>query len=163
MQRTLLVLILILSAVLLLASCNKDAGTNSSENNNSPGKILWVEVPDSIQIPSEGSFHKALVKAAVEDPDGLNDVDSVYFYSRKPDGTLANGGHPFPMVDNGKPFNINNPWVEAGDEKAGDGVYSLTILMDAKAQVGRFYFTFYMRDKAGHLSESVIDSVEVYR
>ncbi len=161
MQKIALIVSVISLIALLTAGCDKGTGPHSQ--NNSPGKILWVEVPDSMQIPPEGKFRKALVKAAVEDPDGLSDVDSVYFYSRKPDGTLANKGLPLLMVDNGKPFNINNPWVEAGDEKAGDGIYSLTILIDNSAPVGKFYFTFYMRDKAGHLSPSVIDSVEVYQ
>ncbi len=147
--------------VFVTASCDDDS--TGPKKDNQPGEILWVQVPDSIQIPPQGTFHKALVKAAVQDPDGLSDVDSVYFYSRKPDGTLANNGLPLVMVDNGKPFNISNPWVDAGDEKAGDGIYSLTILIDNNAQTGRFYFTFYMRDKAGHLSPSVTDSIEVYQ
>ncbi|NOX88408.1 MAG: hypothetical protein GXO77_05220 [Calditrichaeota bacterium] len=141
----------------------KDNGTGPEEK-NVPGKILWVEVPDSIQIPEAGYFNKALIKAAVQDSNGLDDVDSVYFYSRKPDGTLANKGKPLTMVDNGKPFSISgDPWVDAGDEKAGDGIYSLTILIFNDAQAGRYYFTFYMRDKAGNLSDSIIDSIEVYR
>ncbi len=163
MQKIILFLTIVVMAAFFMTACGDDNGTNPTEKNKGAGKILWVEVPDSIQIPPEGTFRKALVKAAVEDPDGLQDVDSVYFYSRKPDGTLANNGKPLPMVDNGKPFNINNPWVDAGDEKAGDGIYSLTILIDNSALTGKFYFTFYMRDKAGNLSDSVIDSVEVYQ
>ncbi len=160
MRRIIISLLFVILTVIFVLRCH-DNGTGP-EKENRPGKILWVEVPDSIQIPPQGMFRKALVKAAVQDSDGLGDVDSVYFYSRKPDGTLANNGRPLPMVDNGKPFNINNPWQEAGDEKAGDGIYSLTILIDNSAQIGTFYFTFYMRDKAGHLSPGVTDSIEVY-
>ena len=155
------ILTAMLLTALMLAGCN-DNGTGPKKENQ-PGEILWVEVPDSIQIPPPGKFHKALVKASVQDPDGLSDVDSVYFYSRKPDGSLANKGLPLLMVDNGKPFNISNPWVEAGDEKAGDGIYSLTILIDNSAAAGKFYFTFYMRDKGGHLTPGVKDSIEVYQ
>ncbi len=153
---------ILLLTLLLLMQCG-DSGTGPEKKENVPGKILWVKVPDSLKIPEPGFWTTALVEAAVQDSDGLADVDSVYFYSRKPDGTLANNGKPLPMVDNGKPFNINNPWVDAGDEKAGDGIYSLTILIDNSALTGKFYFTFYMRDKAGNLSDSVIDSVEVYQ
>ncbi len=155
--------LLLLFAALLIGQCN-DSGTDSGkEEKNVPGKILWVSVPDSIQIPPAGYFNKALVTAAVSDSNGLDDVDSVYFYSRKPDGTLANDGKPLVMVDNGKPFKITNPWEEAGDEQAGDGIYSLTILIDNSAQTGTYYFTFYMRDKGGNLSESLTDSIEVYQ
>lgn len=107
-----------------------------------PGRILWVDVPDSIAIPPAGYFNKALVTAAVQDSNGLDDVDSVYFYSKKPDGTMANNGRPLVMVDNGKPFNISDPWEQAGDEQAGDGIFSLTILIDNSGP-GRallFYF-----------------------
>ena len=161
MRKFSLMLLIVMVAIVFTVGCH-DNGTEPKQENR-PGKILWVKVPDSIQIPPQGSFRKALVQAAVQDSDGLGDVDSVYFYSRKPDGTLANNGRPLPMVDNGKPFNINNPWQEAGDEKAGDGIYSLTILIDNSAPIGRFYFTFYMRDKAGHLSPGVTDSIEVYQ
>ena len=140
--------------------CDNGTGPEKKEK-NVPGRILWVDVPDSIAIPPAGYFNKALVTAAVQDSNGLDDVDSVYFYSKKPDGTMANNGRPLVMVDNGKPFNISDPWEQAGDEQAGDGIFSLTILIDNSAQAGRYYFTFYMRDKGGNLSESVVDSIEV--
>ena len=153
---------ILLLTLLLLMQCG-DSGTGPEKKENVPGKILWVKVPDSLKIPEPGFWTTALVEAAVQDSDGLADVDSVYFISRKPDGTLANNGQPFLMVDNGKPFNVNNPLVEAGDKKAGDGIYSLTIFLDNTNQPGRYYFTFYMRDKAGHRSAGVVDSIEVYQ
>ena len=155
--------ILILIAIFtILWHCDDNSSGPDKNEKNVPGRILWVSVPDSIIRPEQGFLNRALVTAAVEDSNGLDDVDSVYFYSKKPDGTLGFEGKPLVMVDNGKPFNINgNPFIEAGDEKAGDGIYSLTILIDHSAQLGRYYFTFYMRDKAGHLSEGVVDSIEV--
>ncbi len=149
--------------VLLMTGMLWLACSNSTEPNKGPGQIVKTEVPDSIAIPPAGYFNRALVKAWVEDPDGLSDVDSVYFFSQKPNGEYANGGKPFPLVDNGMPFNIQNPWEEAGDEKAGDGIYSLSILVPNDAQTGRYLFTFYMRDKAGNLSEAKVDSIEVYK
>ncbi len=149
--------------ILLTAALVWWACSSPEEPNKGPGQIIKTEVPDSIAIPPAGYFNRALVKAWVEDPDGLKDVDSVYFYSQKPDGNYARGGAPFTLVDNGKPFNIQNPWEEAGDEKAGDGIYSLTILVDNEALTGKYIFTFYTRDKAGNLSEPKIDSIEVYK
>ena len=143
--------------VLVIISCS-----NPTEPNKGPGEITKVEVADSLQIPETGNLSKALVQAWVTDPDGLNDVDSVYFYSQKPDGSYANGGNPLSMQDNGKPFSISDPWNGVGDAKAGDGIYALTILMDTNALPGRYIFTFYSRDKKGNLSLSVQDSIEVY-
>ncbi len=155
-------LIFILPAVLiLLASCS-DSGTGSNGETppNDAGEITQTEVPDSMEIPTEsGSYNRELVKVWVSDPQGLDDVKSVYFYSRKPDGTLANNGDSLLLVDNGKGFNYNNPWDEAGDEQAGDGIYSLSILMFIDTQPGKYVFTFYMEDKGGNQSEGVKDSV----
>lgn len=150
-------LVLIALGMLILIACS-----NPTSSNEGPGVITGVEVPDSLQIPAPGNLSKALVRAWVSDPDGLNDVDSVYFYSRKPDGAYANGGFPLLMQDNGKAFNISDPWNGVGDATAGDGIYSLTILMDVNALKGRYIFTFFSRDKDGNLSQAVTDSIEVY-
>jgi hypothetical protein len=120
---------------------------------NLPGKFLQITAPDTLQIPSGlGSYNRGLLTASVSDPEGLSDIDSVYFFSLKPDSTYANNGLPFLMVDNGQPFNILNPLVESGDSIAGDGIYSLSLLVYDDANPGLYTFTFYMRDKAGNLS-----------
>lgn len=141
---------------------NSNELTRSIELFNQAGNILALGVPQSIDRPAQpGVFNRALVTAAVDDPQSLADVDSVYFFSRRPDGELANGGNPLILVDNGLPFNIENPFTEAGDETAADGTYSLSVLIDNSAQTGFFLFTFYMRDKAGNLSAMAQDSIEV--
>ncbi len=115
-----------------------------------PARIVSTDLPDSLQIP--GLTAEALVKALVEDPDGLQDIESVYFYSRKPDGTMANGGNPIYMFDD----------ASSGDETANDGIYSTGILITNSSQSGRYVFTFYALDKVGHLSDAETDSIEVY-
>jgi len=127
---------------------------------NKTGNILSVSVPDSIALPAQG-FTTALVTAKVNDPQGLMDVDSVYFNSIKPDGSPANG-NPFSMVDNGLPFNIDgNPLIEAGDKVEGDGIYSLSVFVFNNNLPGTYQFTFYMRDKVGNLTAAIVDSIEV--
>jgi Bacterial Ig-like domain len=126
---------------------------------NKVGKVLLTTVPESITRPATG-FAQALITAKINDPQGLADIDSVYFNSGKPDGNPASG-NPFVMVDNGLPFNIANPFVEAGDAVEEDGTFSLTILVDNTNLPGVYTFTFYLRDKAGNLSSAVIDSIEV--
>ncbi len=121
-----------------------------TEPNKGPGTILETYVADSIQIPV--SQAASVVSAKVEDPDGLDDVESVYFFSRKPDGTLANGGNSIVMFDNGT----------EGDSTAGDGIYSTGITITFDSQAGTYVFTFYMSDKAGNLSDAKMDSIEVY-
>ena len=131
---------------------------------NNVGEILELNVPDQMTIPSvAGQYTRELITAQVTDPQGLADVDSVYFYSRKPDGNYANSGNPFIMVDNGKPFNPMNLFEETGDVSADDGIYSFSLLLynDPNTLTGTYIFSFYMRDKVGNLTVVKMDSLEV--
>ncbi len=120
------------------------------EPNLGPSRIIGIDMPDSLQIPETTAA--ALIRAEVEDPDGLQDVASVYFYSLKPDGTQANGGNPITMYDD----------ATNGDETAHDGIYSTGIMITNTSLPGRYIFTFYALDKAGNLSDAKTDSIEVY-
>ncbi|TFH02461.1 MAG: hypothetical protein E4H13_01985 [Calditrichales bacterium] len=127
---------------------------------NQPAEILEITIPKTIQIPIQtGTYHRELLTARVSDADGLADIDSVYFYSRKPDGTMANNGLPIIMVDNGLPFNIEKYWEETGDLVAGDGIYSFSLLVMDTQSPGEYTFSFYVRDKAGNRSEPVTRTV----
>ena len=69
------------------------------------------------------------------------------------------------MVDNGLPFDDQgNVFIYTGDEFAGDGIYSLSILIfgDPETLLGKYIFSFYIRDKVGNLSNVVRDSIIVY-
>lgn len=137
------------------------AGTVYIENEG--GQVTEVSVADTMHRPSGPNvFNRKLLTATVSDPQQLADVDSVYFFSLKPDSTLANGGNPILLVDNGKPFNINNPAEEAGDEQPGDGIYSFSLLVFSGTQPGVYRFSFYMRDAVGHLSPAVTDSITIF-
>jgi hypothetical protein len=98
----------------------------------------------------------------VSDSESLADVDSVYFYSLKPDSTFAQGGLPFNMVDNGLPFNPEgNIFIETGDEEYGDGIYSLSIFSDSETNPGEYTFYFYIRDRAGNLTGPVERKIQL--
>ncbi len=136
--------------------------TQKVQIENEGGRILWVDIPDQVQRPAvNGDFTIVPIFARVDDPQGLADVDSVYFFSLKPDTSYSNNGRPFLMVDNGRPLNLDNPFVEAGDAEAGDGIYTLTTLISNSAEAGTYIFTFYMRDKLNHLTPVFTDSIEV--
>lgn len=139
---------------------------------NEAGSIKSVSKPDRIQKPDvpfnpsdSNTYNRALIEVRVSDPQGLADVDSVYFFSRKPDGELAGGGEPFILLDNGRSFNINNLLIEAGDKVEGDGTYSFTIIIynDPSTLLGTYIWSFYMRDRVGNLTPVTVDSIEVYQ
>jgi len=128
---------------------------------NKTGKIISLSVPDTMHRPA-ANFHHRLLTAKVTDPQGLADIDSVYFFSLRPDTVLANKGNPILLVDNGLPFNIFNPAVEVGDQDEGDGIYSFSLIAFDTTKTGTYKFSFYMRDKAGNLTEVKKDSVTIY-
>jgi hypothetical protein len=119
---------------------------------NTPPQIVDINLPEVMERPAaSGAYKLGFLTAQVVDDQGLADIDSVYFYSRKPDSTLANNGNYFVLVDNGLPFNLNQP-LEQGDLQSGDGIYSYSLLVYNTAALGTYTFTFYARDKAGNFS-----------
>ncbi len=146
--------------------------TNEEENINEAKHLIYIEnfesqfinlnVPDAISIPTRpGEFNRKLMTAEVTDPEGLADIDSVYFFSLKPDSVLANKGQPIIMVDNGLPYNPGNPSVETGDETSGDGIYSFSLLVNNESIPGEYTFSFYIRDKAGNLAGPVKKTLQL--
>ncbi len=146
--------------------------TNEEENINEAKHLIYIEnfesefvtfnIPDVISIPpGSGEFNREMMTAEVTDPEGLADIDSVYFFSLKPDSSLANNGQPFIMVDNGLPYNAGNPLIETGDEKSGDGIYSLSLLVYNGSIPGEYTFSFYIRDKAGNLTGPVKKTLQL--
>ena len=146
--------------------------TYEEENRNEAKHLIYIgnlfsrfvafDIPDVILIPpGSGEFNRELMTAEVTDPEGLADIDSVYFFSLKPDSSLANNGQPFIMVDNGLPYNAGNPLIETGDETSGDGIYSLSLLVYNGSIPGEYTFSFYIRDKAGNLTGPVKKTLQL--
>jgi hypothetical protein len=115
---------------------------------NKGGSVWRSRLPGEVERPT-----KFPVEAMVRDPQGLQDVDAVYFQTVKPDGSLGSNGAFFDMRDTGEEY--------YADQEAGDGTYSKYIQVEEKNDPGKYYFHFYMRDKAGHLSPMKLDSIIV--
>lgn len=108
---------------------------------NTPPVLFDPELPDTLSRQT-GNL---LVQISTRDPQGMTDVDSVYFQSRKPDSTLAAGGFRFILFDDG-----NN-----GDPVAGDGQFSWNVTIPSDADLGTYTYMFRARDKVGNLSDSL--------
>jgi hypothetical protein len=129
---------------------------------NYMSEFLDFTIPETITIPADSGFvNIGLMQVEVYDPEGIADIDSVYFYSLKPDSNYAQNGLPFLMVDNGLPLNLENPLVETGDAVADDGIYSLSLLVYHGSLPGIYTFTFYIRDWAGNLTGPIEQTIEL--
>jgi len=139
---------------------------------DSLGKAVYLEnlapsltnpaFPDTVSRPDPGFVLQVLLTIHATDDQTAADIDSVFMFSRKPDGTMANGGLPIPMLDNGLPFDPLH-WNEGylGDQTALDGIYSTTAVLFDTSQIGTYTFTFQASDFADNISEAAIDSMMV--
>lgn len=99
--------------------------------------------PDTLIVNATVSIQVA-IKA--EDPNGLNDIESVYFVVYRPDGSSNN--IKLELFDSG---NISLH----GDQTAGDGIFSLKIQVDQTNMKGTYRFEFQARDRGKKLSNII--------
>ena len=135
------------------------AVTNISNN---PPFIFNLILPDSLRRPGGvggDTVNFGFMQVSASDPEGLCDIDLVYFNSFRPSG--IQNGFNIPLYDDG---NI----IAHGDTVAGDGKYSLFIKITpdpADSLIGFFRFEFNARDRGtpGLISNTLIDSINVHR
>ena len=136
---------------------------------NFPPVISDLTAPDSVQRPTQNEEQFLdLVTIHVRDNQTLADIKSVRVIWEKPDGTFAEDS-PLQLFDNGLPVKPPNfdgwQFGYRGDEVAGDGVYSITIVFDnnvAKNPLGDYKLTFYAEDWAGNTSEKIEHIIATY-
>ncbi|MBN2200316.1 hypothetical protein JW777_00010 [bacterium] len=102
---------------------------------NDPPVLSDAVVPDTVDRNIDEPI---LLSVRVTDPQGASDIRRVYFNTTKPNGAPSSG-NPFLMLDDGT----------SGDAVAGDGVYSLQIVIAASNALGIYRFDFYAEDNAG--------------
>lgn len=112
---------------------------------NARPQLLNAIAPDTVRV---GEF--LVLKATVNDSDGLGDIASSFYFSRRPDGVLANQGNPIQMFDDG------GANAFSGDEIAGDGIYSFRAQVPPTTLLGTFTYTFYTRDRFDAESDSLV-------
>jgi hypothetical protein len=108
-----------------------------------------LAMPDSIQRNSPYIYY---VFITAFDPDGLVDVDSVYFRVTRPDNSV--NPNPIIMHDDGL----------YGDSLAYDGRYTVGLRTygDTTSQLGQYVFEFYAKDKQGNNSNHPLATIIEY-
>lgn len=117
--------------------------------NHAP-QITLVEAADTVQLRNESQI--LVLRMRVSDEDGIGDISRVIFNSYRPDGS-ASSGNPFVMYDDGS--------VMHGDEKAGDGIFSLLITLPATTAPGTYRFDFQAVDRSNTVSNLLVHSMTV--
>ncbi len=117
---------------------------------NSP-VLSNVVAPDTVKLhPTNQILIDIMVD--VKDPEGFSNIDWVRFKSFLPNGDESSQS-PFYLVDDGS----------SGDDTAGDGTYSLTIVLLPRNAVppvplGNFRFVFQAKDKSA-LFSNIIENI----
>ena len=128
---------------------NDGAFSTVLDLSDDPPVLSNLVAPDTISRQNE---IPRLMAIQVTDAQGLNDIQSIYFNTTKPDGSPAQG-NPFFMYDDG---DIENH----GDQVEGDGIYSTIIIITAQNDLGDYRFEFIADDYTNY---SWISSESIFR
>lgn len=129
-------------------------------NTNNPPLISDLILPDSLKRPSgigADTVNIGFMQVRAFDPEGLCNIDILSYNSFRPTGNQ--NGFNVPLFDDG---NI----LAHGDSVANDGKFSLLIKITpspADSLIGYFRFEFKAKDRGSLESNTLIDSINVYR
>ena len=124
---------------------NRVLGTFSILNQSQPPVIEEIIGPDTIQRPESGTRQEQLI-AVVSDPDGVSNIANVLFWN------VENPGTTFSLFDDG---------AQGGDDVAGDGRFTVTIVISSTNAVGTNTFAFQATDRSGLTSDIVRKDITV--
>lgn len=116
---------------------------NNGQDNLPPIISNDIVNPDTIMVTDTTTI---LTSVEANDPNGKNDISKVFFIVYKPNGSTNN--NEIQLYDDGDQ-------VKHGDQRAGDGIYSLLIQVDQTNDKGTYRFKFQSRDRSGILSNAI--------
>ena len=111
---------------------------------SSPPKIIWVENPNSVEIPTGSTTLNIPFQAKVTDPDGQETLDRVFIAFENEDGSILTPT-PNVLTDSGTGL----------DEVAGDSVYTITFSVNSSNTPQNRTVLYYAKDKAGLFSDTL--------
>lgn len=120
---------------------------------NSAPQILSITAPDTVLRPLAGELDTILVVAEVIDPDGLDDIIQVTFEVESVD-------HPGIWI-NSAGFFLQDAGIGA-DDVAGDGFYSIGLLISSTNRIAQNVFRYRAKDQSGNFSPYAYDTITVY-
>jgi len=133
---------------------NTAYGSIQVSGESAPPEIMSIDMPDQVTRPAAGLPPISIsIQATVSDPDGLDNVAFVE--------VIVNGAATLRLCDDGGSGTCNNGFGSSGDLDAGDGVYTLTIQLDASNSAGTNSFEFTAVDRTGLRSGTVSRTIVV--
>lgn len=145
-------LIVLFFCGILISGCEKEYSEIVDPVQNIPPIIRNLQAPDTLTLHQNDTL-KIVISVEVYDPDGKEDIKSVYFNSYLPDGAPSQS-NPIYLYDDGN-LQVN------GDYSANDGIYSRIIILPPNTPKGKYRFDFKAVDKKNETSNIISHNVVV--
>ncbi len=150
--RDILVKFFLLYLGILNVGCEKEYPEVIDPVQNIPPIIRNLQAPDVLDLHPTDTI-KIFLRTEVYDPDGYDDIKSVFFNSYLPDGSPSRS-NPIYLFDDGN-LQVN------GDLAARDGIFSRIIILPPNTPKGTYRFDFQAVDKKNELSNIISHNIVV--
>ena len=143
-----IMIIFVGTASALLISCDGNPTNHDGPDPEAPDLYSLI-APDSL---IRGLPDTTVIHISVKDPQGVVDIDSVFFTVTRPDGT--SNGIIFLMFDDGQ---------NGGDSISGDSVFTQGIQSPTlQSQLGDYTFHFRAKDFSSNYSNNIDKIITAY-
>lgn len=138
--------------LLTTSGCEKDYNEVIDPVQNVPPIVRNLQAPSILNLHPTDTL-KIILSIEAYDPDGREDIKSVFFNSFLPDGSPSRS-NPIYLYDDGN-YQAN------GDQQANDGIYSRIIILPPNTPKGTYRFEFQAIDKKNESSNIISHNLVV--
>ncbi|MEJ5305597.1 MAG: choice-of-anchor X domain-containing protein [Ignavibacteria bacterium] len=138
--------------LLTISGCEKDYSEVIDPVQNVPPIVRNLQAPSVLNLHPTDTL-KIILSIEAYDPDGREDIKSVFFNSFLPDGSPSRS-NPIYLFDDGN-YQAN------GDQQANDGIYSRIIILPPNTPKGTYRFEFQAIDKKNESSNIISHNLVV--
>lgn len=151
-QNKLFISIALFLSFFILEGCEKKYSEVIDPVQNIPPIIKNLQAPDTLNLHPTDTL-KVYLRVEVYDPDGYEDIKSVFFNSYLPDGSPSRS-NPIYLFDDGN-------FQTSGDLVARDGIFSRIIILPPNTTKGTYRFDFQAIDKKNEASNIISHNIVV--
>jgi hypothetical protein len=132
-----------------------------NQSNGAP-LLFGIEMQDTAVVPTTADTNYLKVAITADDPEGLDDLYSVYFTSVRPNNTVVGVYQMYDDGNTGLHQIFQGYEATSGDDFANDAVFTVTIPIFQGTDTGTYRdFIFQARDRAGETSVTLTKRVHL--
>jgi PBP1b-binding outer membrane lipoprotein LpoB len=139
-------------SIFFFSGCEKEYSEVVDPVQNVPPVVRNLQAPSVLNLHPTDTL-KVTISIEAYDPDGREDIKSVFFNSFLPDGSPSRS-NPIYLYDDGN-------LLANGDLNANDGIYSRIIILPPNTPKGTYRFDFQAIDKKNETSNIISHNLVV--